>query len=157
MKWSIVIVGAFGMLITIKLDILAQESTMDIITRCGKSSGHSFFFPSGLIPGQSGWTEDKISDGQILLVYNSGNPDIIFSDATKQIQSALGGGAFVFEVEGGPPGFHLILSVHGGKGTIEHYLFGLDKNGNGTLAWGTVRSSALWSKSSLYTASCQSP
>ncbi len=169
MKWSrsmggrmIVTAGTIGMLMTTqpaaKPGIKVQENTTTIVTRCGSASGHSFFFPGGVVSlDESGWEKDTISSGQVLLIYNGGKPDIIFADATKQITSARGEGATVIEVEGSPAGLRLILVVYQGYGTIEHYLFGLDENGSGKLAWGTARAHARLSKSSLYTANCQAP
>ena len=97
---------------------------------------------------KTGWQKDKISSGQLLLIYNGGKPDIIFTDATKQIQSARGKGATVIEVDGGPPGYRLILAVYPRDTTIEHYLFGLNEDGSGTVVWGTIRANALITKSS---------
>lgn len=158
----IVTAGTIGMLVTtqpaVKPGITVQENTTKIVTRCGSADGHSFIFTGWVVStAESGWEKDTISPGQVLLIYNDGKPDIIFMDATKQIQSARGEGAAVIEVEGGPPGFRLILAVYQGLGTIEHYLFGLDENGSGKLAWGTARAHALLSKSSLFTANCQAP
>ena len=106
---------------------------------------------------ETGWQKDTISSGQILLIYNEGKPDIIYAGATKQIKSARGSGATVIEVDGGPPGYRLILCIYKDEGTVEHYLFGLNEGGTGIVVWGTVRANALITKSSMYTANCQAP
>ena len=169
MKWStamrgriIVMTVAVGMLVITQPaatpGIKVQKNTVEIVTRCGSSSGHDFYLQGGLVsPDRAGWSKGRISSGQILLIHNGNEPDIIFTDATKQIQSARAEGATVIEVEGGPPGFRLILAVYQGNGTIEHFLFGLDEDGSGTVAWGTSRANALITKSSLYKATCQAP
>ena len=158
--WMIVMAGMVGMLITTqpaaKPGIKAQENTTKIVTRCGSSSGHSFYFPGSWVAvADAGWRKDGISSGQILLIYNGDEPDIIFIPATKQIKSARAEGTLI-EVEGSDPGFRLIL-VDYQDGTIDHYLFGLDENGSGTVAWGTIRPGGIIRKSSLFSASCQAP
>ena len=169
MKWStaiggrmIVMAGAVAMLVVTQPATApgskVQKNTVENVTRCGSSSGHEFYFQGGLVsPDRAGWSKGSVSAGQILLIYNGGKPDIIFAGATKQIQSARAEGATIIQVDGGPPGFRLILAIYPGEGTIEHYLFGLDGDGAGTVAWGTIRAHALITKSSLYTASCQAP
>ena len=169
MKWSrsmrarmIVIAVTAGMFTTIQPEgapgSRVQEKTMESVTRCGSSSGMGFFFPGGFVPSdQTGWQKDTISSGQILLIYDDGKPDIIYTAARDRIQSARAEGATVVEVDGGPPGFRLILAIYHGEGTIMHYLFGLDEDGAGAVAWGTIRANASITKSSLYTASCQAP
>ena len=47
----------------------------------------------------------------------------------------------------------LVVVVH--NSAIEHYLFRLDKQGNGEVVWGTVRAQGLLPKSSLFRAACQ--
>lgn len=160
--WMIAIAGTVVTLTTIQPagapGNQVAEKTVESVTLCGSSSGMTFYFPGGIMPSnKTGWQKDKISSGQLLLIYDGGKPDIIFTDATKQIQSARGKGATVIEVDGGPPGYRLILAVYPADATIEHYLFGLNEDGSGTVVWGTIRANALITKSSIFTASCQAP
>ena len=127
MKWSttmrgriIVMTVAVGMLVITQSaatpGITVQKNTVEIVTRCGSSSGHDFYLQGGLVsPDRAGWSKGRISSGQILLIHNGNEPDIIFTDATKQIQSARSEGATVIEVQGDPPGFRLILAVYQGS------------------------------------------
>ena len=146
----IVIAGAIWML-------APTQATAQIITRCGSSSGYVFFFPNTLAePADTGWQQDSVSSGEILLIYNDDEPDIIHSDRGELPGASVkDNGAVVMEVQGADPGFRSILVIYGG-GTVEHFLFGLDADGFGTAAWGTLRGRIV-PKNSLMTATCKAP
>ena len=136
-----------------------KEST-GVVTRvvCGESAGYDYSFPGGLrtmLGRPSGWEKSGIPKGRILLVYDDGEPDIIVVDATGSKKVASKQGAIVTEVSGSDPGFRIILVIYPGHGTVEHYLFMWDSTGSGTVVWGTVRSTGIFRKSSLFVAKCQ--
>lgn len=71
----------------------------EIITRCGASKGYSYFFKGALVPkDKSGWQEDSISGGDILLVKNGKDYDIIYTDALGGTKSARADGFTIVEV-----------------------------------------------------------
>lgn len=71
-------------------------------------------------------------------------------------RSSRADGALAIFVPGTKSGFKLVLLVYP-AGTVEHFLFQLDRAGNGTVAWGTVRGSGMLQKSSLFVAKCRAP
>ena len=156
-KWSkaiwrglVVIPAVIGML-------AITQAEAEIVTLCRSSTGHAFYFAGPLVGVENaGWQTDSISSGQILLIYNGDEPDIVHTSATGSTKSARGEGGAVFEVAGADAGVRLILVVYPTTGTIENYLFVLDADGVGTVAWGLARA-AIMLKSSLMTATCQSP
>lgn len=129
-----------------------------IITRCGASNGYSFYFEGPVVPhGKAGWHDDGITDGNIQLVQDGDQFDLIYTDAVGT-RSATSAGFTVLNIPQAEPGFVIILAVQGQTGAVEHYLFRLDASGRGTVAWGTLRgSAALIQKSSLFSARCESP
>ena len=120
-----------------------------IITRCGEASGHAFYFDK-----ETGWITDSISNYELLLTYVDGEPDIIYQDATGTITSSKAGGGSVFALPPHPD-FRLVMVLHT-EGVMEHYLFELDENGNGTVVAGVVRM-GFAAKSSIMSADCKSP
>ena len=135
------------------------------VTRCGPASGHAFRFqkPNSDTPKRDrvpkgGWESEIFSTHEFLLTYDAEGPDIIYTDVRGTRSSRANGGT-VFEISALDPGFRIILVAYPSGGTFEHYLFGLDEDGVGTVIWGTIRSPGILipPKSSLVKAICQSP
>ena len=134
---------------------LAVSVRAEIITRCGASSGQGWYFAGPIVPqGEAGWSKDAISKGRFLLVVDGDKPDIITADV-EGTRSSRDDGAHVMFVPGTKSGFRVVLLVY--SGVVEHFLFQLDRAGNGTVAWGTVRGAGLLQKSSLFVAKCRAP
>lgn len=58
------------------------QATEGVLIRCGASSGHAFFFQDEFFnPEGSGWQEDGMSSGKIILVKLGNEWDIQFDDA----------------------------------------------------------------------------
>ena len=134
---------------------LAVSVRAETITRCGASSGQGWYFAGPFVPqGEVGWTKDALSKGEFLLIVDGDKPDIITTDVAGT-RSSRADGAHVMFVAGTKGGFKLVLLVY--AGTVEHFLFQLDRAGNGTVAWGTVRGAGLLQKSSLLVANCHAP
>ncbi len=145
------------MLLVAALVALAGGSALaDTITRCGASSGQGWYFASPFVPqDEVGWNEDAISKGGFLLIVDNDKPDIVTTDVAGTRSSRADGALAIF-VPGTKSGFKLVLLVYP-AGTVEHFLFQLDRAGNGTVAWGTVRGGGLFQKSSLFVAKCRAP
>lgn len=82
-------------------------------------------------------------------------PDIVTTDVAGT-RSSRADGALAMFVPGTKSGFKVVLLVYP-VGVVEHFLFQLDRAGNGTVAWGTVRGAGLLQKSSLFVATCRAP
>ena len=134
--------------------------TAQDVTRCGPSaSGSAFRFqePNSDMP-QGEWGEEIFSVYEVLLTYGPEGPDLIYTDV-RGTRSARARGAIVFEIPALDPGFRIILVAYPNGGTVEHFLFGLDEDGVGTVITGTIRSPGVLipPKSSLVEVPCQSP
>ncbi len=145
-----------AVLLAAVLVALAVSVRAETITRCGASSGQGWFFAGPTTPqGEVGWHQDTVSKG-FLLIVDGDKPDIVYSD-TAGPRSSRADGASVMFVPGTNSGFKLVLLVYQAAGTVEHYLFQLDRAGNGSVAWGTARGSSLVLNSSLFVAKCRAP
>jgi hypothetical protein len=141
--------------VVLALVSLAVSVRAETITRCGASSGQGWYFAGPFVPqGEAGWTDDAISKGGFLLIVDGAEPDIITTDVAGT-RSSRADGAHVMFVPGTKSGFRMVLVVY--SGAVEHFLFQLDRAGNGTVAWGTVRGAGLLQKSSLFVAKCHAP
>jgi hypothetical protein len=131
-------------------------SEAEILTRCGASEGTAYFFPGPAVPREkSGWSADKITDGEILLsVEGNEKVDIIYKDVTG-MRTLAGEGFHLFAFSGDDA--LLVVAIHPAGPTLEHFLFRLDGSGRGVVVWGTARAGALLQKSSLMTAGCAKP
>jgi len=134
---------------------LANEASAAIVTSCGASKGVAYYFKNPLIPkGKTGWQDDGISSGTIQLVQNGTDFDIFYTD-TVGTKSMRAEGFRVISINQPDPNSHLILAVHEGTRIAEHYLFVLDDNGVGEVAWGSLKGAgSIFPKSSLYLAKC---
>jgi len=138
------------------LVLLAVSVRAETITRCGASSGQGWFFASPFVPqDEVGWHKDAVSEGGFLLIVDGDKPDIVYTD-TGGPKSSRADGAAVMFVPGTNSGFKLVLLVYP-AGTVEHYLFQLDRVGNGTVVWGMVRGGGSLQNSSLFVAKCRAP
>ncbi len=134
---------------------MAVPVRAEIITRCGASSGQGWYFAGPVVPqDEAGWNKDAISKGGFLLIVDNDKPDIVTTDVAGT-RSSRADGAHVMFVPGTKSGFRVVLLVY--SGVVEHFLFQLDRVGNGTVAWGTVRGGGLLQKSSLFVATCRAP
>jgi len=95
-----------------------------VLTRCGASNGVVYFFPGALVPReQAGWKKDGMSTGDIQLITNGNELDIVYTDGTGGTKSARADG---FEVVGVPqvePNFLLVILISLSTAVMEHYLF----------------------------------
>lgn len=125
------------------------------ITRCGESQGYGWYFAGPVVPSnKAGWQKDGITGGDLTLIFDGDQPDIVYTDAAGT-RSARASGATALSINGAA-GYRLIVVLYP-AGAIEHYLFNLDAKGNGTVVWGTARSAGPIQKSSLFVAKCRAP
>jgi hypothetical protein len=128
-----------------------------VITSCGASKGYSYFFEGGIVPkDKSGWSEDAISKGQMILVLeeNGKEVNIYYKDAqTTKSAKEDGGKVHLMYIDDNLQTI-IILVNYPGNGVIEHFMFRLDGKGNGSVVWGTDRTTSRYAKASLFKASC---
>ena len=140
------------------ISIVPDFAEAEVITRCGASKGTSWYFFGPMVSREkSGWNEDGISQGEILLILDRGDADIVYTDAFGTRSSRGDGGTVVLLSENSAPGFVLALAVYPQTATAEHYVFQLDQAGNGLVMWGTARAGGAIQKSTLLQARCRKP
>jgi hypothetical protein len=98
---------------------------------------------------------DGVKDGSLSLIRAGTEYDIVYTDAVGRTLSARGDGFRVIEVPQPAAGYTTIITAHPNTGVVEHYLFKLDNNGNGEVAWGSIKGGGgLMPKSALFQAAC---
>ena len=133
----------------------ASIDNSEVITFCGKSTGYSYHLKTEMTKDNFGWEEDSISSGDIIFIIRNGQPDILMRDARQKTYSKKESGALVqFKRNSFIPLMYTV-SVIFPEGDMEHYIFNLDKLGNGEVVWGSVRGIGMLPKSSLFTAKCK--
>ena len=69
-------------LIIISIIIFATQARTEILIHCGPSNGQAYFFNDPTFnPNPSGWQEDGMSKGRIILSKEGEDWDILFGDA----------------------------------------------------------------------------
>lgn len=85
--------------------------------QCGASSGHSYYADQGLAVGQGGWSEDGISDGEIVfrIDLEEATASVRFKDATGEWSDAtdLGGTTAIWHVQTDPLTFGISVVYSG--------------------------------------------
>ena len=151
----------FRILITLFLFlIISSQAYAVVITSCGGSRGHAYFFPGGLVPSdQEGWQSSKISKGGILFTMDGEKADIIMRDALDRTKSVKEDGAMVQVLHVNPSAGLLkrtiLIMVYYPAGALEHYLFQLDKMGVGRVVWGTAKAAGPIISNKLMVADCK--
>jgi len=135
----------------------AKGKPSKTITVCGTSMGYTYFLESPFTTSDFlGWNKDTVQSGEIRYVIRDGKPDIILSDVLPRTTSLrkIGGKVEVLS-EGSKSGITTVLVVFP-DGTIHHYLFQIDKAGNGQVVWGVATGYGIPPKSFLLRAQCKS-
>ena len=85
--------------------------------QCGASSGHSYYADQGLAAGRGGWSEDGISDGEIVfrIDLDEATASVRFKDATGEWSDAsdLGGTTAIWHVQTNPVTFGISVVYSG--------------------------------------------
>jgi hypothetical protein len=141
--------------LTLSTQSLAAERK--ILANCSSSKGSAYFFEGGIVPpGQGGWMEDGITGGHLQLILDGDDLDIVFKDRSGGVRSHREEGSKVWPSSyDANSGTLIVIAENKGGGSVEHFLFRLNKYSVGTVAWGTLRNSPEGAtKSSLMTAKC---
>jgi hypothetical protein len=133
----------------------ASSASADVITSCGGSSGHGYFFPGENIPADAeGWHSDEIAKGGIIFTLDGDNPDIILRDATGKTRSVKEDNAIVKILHVEAHKGTILVMVYYRAGALEHYLFKLDNAGTGQVVWGTAKAAGPIIANKLMAANC---
>ena len=133
----------------------ASTDGQKIITSCGESKGFSYYLKTDMTKDDAGWQKDSITSGNMIFVIREDQPDILSRDATQKTISKKESGANVVYTQNiFFPAMYTVYVVFP-EGDMEHYIFNLDKSGNGEVVWGSVRGGGWLPKSSIYKAKCK--
>lgn len=104
--------------------VLSQNAVANTIITCGPNAGHAFYFPGIIVKAKdAGWHKDGTKDGKTALTVNGKQIDVLFADATGNLNSAIStGGQVVVLGESGP---WVTVLVNYPKKTVELYTFNL--------------------------------
>lgn len=104
---------------------LGQSAFANTIITCGGNAGHAFYFSGLYIKSKdAGWHNDGTSGGKFALTVDGKKLDILFSDATGNLQSAGATGGTVTLL--GTEGSWVTVLVNYPNTTAELYTFNLD-------------------------------
>lgn len=147
--------------------VAADKSETVVVTRCsGPSIGRAIYYRTSpeTRTRWGEWEKDDLPRVSFSLVYRDGDPDILYRESKSgELKSYQEGGFRVGRIQSADPNFHVIVAIYPTVrppqqgGTIQHYLFRLDKHGNGDVAWGKVSSDLYLHRNSLYRSKCISP
>jgi hypothetical protein len=134
----------------------SAQSRVQTVTECGRSAGYAYYFSGGRVPAdKSGMKQDGVDGGRIILNVTDSDLDILLKDATGTTQSVKAGGGKI--ILRGSNNNLLALMVVYDEATTENYVFQLDRQGDGTVVWTTVRTAGQVNKMSLMTSQCRGP
>lgn len=158
----------FGILMLLVIPASASdESETVVVTRCsGPSIGRAIFYRTSpeTRTRWGEWEKVDLASVSFSLVYRDGDPDILYRESKSgELKSYQEDGFRLGRIQSADPNFHVIVAIYPTVrppqqgGTIQHYLFRLDKHGNGDVAWGKVSSDLYLHRNSLYRSKCISP
>jgi hypothetical protein len=122
---------------------VASEPWRDIY-RCGASSGHSFY------TGGTGWAQDGISNGQIVLRKRGKDFDLQIGDTTGAFSVREDGAEVLAREE---DGVIQIVAVYPAM-TVETFLFTSSTQGRASLAWTSSKRTGIEDRVSVFVSAC---
>ena len=137
--------------------IVGWPANASIVAKCGPSKGHAYYFSAPLLPKNgTGWQQDGISKGAILLMRDGAEYDVVITD-TAGTRSLKADGFQIVDLGHRAP-FLVLLAIHPNTRVVEHYMFQLQEDGSGTVVWGVLKGSGVgFPKSSIYESTCNGP
>ena len=76
--------------------VLSKNAVANTIITCGPNAGHAFYFPGIIVKAKdAGWHKDGTKDGKTALTVNGKQIDVLFADATGNLNSAISTGGQV--------------------------------------------------------------
>tara|TARA_B110000977_G_scaffold127096_1_gene162433 strand:+ start:919 stop:1350 length:432 start_codon:yes stop_codon:yes gene_type:complete len=104
---------------------LGHSAFANTVVTCGGNEGYAFYFAGLIVKSEdAGWHTDGTSSGKTALTLNGEKIDILFSDATGNLQSATASGGIVALL--GNEGSWITVLVNYPNTTAELYTFNLE-------------------------------
>lgn len=142
------------LMLAVVASIASATVHAQLITRCGESAGHEYYYSGGLVSTKdAGWAVGKISGGQMILMKAGEGYDVLYSDAMGRTASSKEDGANIITVHDVPGSTTLVINYPGIS--VETWVFRLDASGTGELTYSQARyNGARTSKHNLLRAAC---
>jgi len=143
-----------ALVLLVTSSILSHHAAAQVVTRCGASQGHEYFFPGSFVTAKdAAWQIGKISSGQTILMKTGTTYDIVYSDAFGRTLSSKEDGAEIVVISDDPGKLTLVLNYAGRS--VETWMFRLDAKGKGEVTFSQARyNGPIASKHSLFRAAC---
>jgi hypothetical protein len=105
----------------------------DVLAECGASTGRAYY----LTPQDQGWVDDGITGGSLRFTADgSGNPNIIFTDATGlTIDAAADGAQLLFSRLDSDRAEFGVVAIYASTGVVETYNVYQLPGGHRRLLW----------------------
>ena len=130
--------------------LLLGNARAEVIASCGGSAGKVYFVEGGAVSKeQSGFQNDKVSDGTISLTFENEELDVVYGDATGELYSSSKNGALVTPVSITEENIHVLVLYPGVS--AETYMF---RPVTGEVVWSQSRATSMISKVGIMRASC---
>lgn len=137
-------------LLALTLACSAGPGIAQTIIECSGSAGKAFYFDIDPQTGKpTGWVDDGISNGSVVLVVNDNSVDIIIKDAVSTF-SARADGATVTLLEVRDPFVEILVSYP--QGAKELYTFDVKER---RLVWSQHKFGVLFDKASTFISECK--
>lgn len=135
--------------------VAVQAASSASLTECGASDGYAYYFAGGVVRAdEAGLKKDGV-DGRIFLNVTNDKIELLMKDATGATASTSEMGGKLVKLRSSE---NLIALMVEYEHATDTYIFQLDSNGDGAVAWSTVRTdSILANKISLMKARCRNP
>lgn len=139
------------------LGIASAAANSQEVATCRNPAGKAFYHFDGVVgKADSGWADDKISDGVFTLVRSGNDVDVLFVDIRKKPISATQAGAIVRLLRNTSTTITVLVHYPDGEST-EIYSFFRERNGSHrfTMLLNRTGSTAMFPKSSLLVGPCE--
>ena len=128
--------------------LIATEVQAEVLMHCGSSKGQAYFFNDKIMnPEPSGWQDDGISKGRIILSKDGEDWDVLFGDALSSSGYRSDGAAVILLHSS--DNFIRIGAFHYNYSDI--YNFNLKEK---TVVWSSNKSGPLMGKVAVYFSDC---
>lgn len=120
-----------AIVMTVLLTVSATASA-NFIIECGGSEGHAYFMEGEWTPeAETGWSEDRISNGRILLIVSDGKPQLLIGDATGMFDAEKDGAKIAITQT--TESMIVVVTVY--PKSVETYGFQMRDDGTGEVVW----------------------
>ncbi len=120
--------------------------------KCGGSKGYSYYFEGGMIAAKdAGWSEDRISTGQIIFILKGDKPQLLVGDVAG-MRDVESDGANLAVAQSNANTIVLLVAY---PGATETYAFRIKPDGRGEVVWSSIKAAGAIDRGTMMQASCE--